>query len=61
MSLPNQEVTIGVAAAVSIAAMAGAYLILAYVLLPVLWTHHEHEPGLASLPEFTRRRSLDHG
>ena len=41
--------------------MVGAYLILAYVLLPILWTHHEHEPGLASLSEFTRRRSLDHG
>ena len=35
-------------------AMAVAYLMLAYVLLPVLWTHHEHEPGLASLPMVTR-------
>ena len=34
--------------------MAVAYLMLAYVLLPVLWTHHEHEPGLASLPMVTR-------
>jgi LssY C-terminus len=32
----------------------GAYLLLAYVLLPALWTHHEHEPGLASLPMVTR-------
>jgi hypothetical protein len=30
------------------------YLMLAYVVLPVLWTHHEHEPGLASLPMVTR-------
>src|ERR1700730_11567271 len=37
-----------------LAAMAVAYLMLAYVLLPVLWTHHEHEPGLASLPMVTR-------
>src|SRR6266851_397185 len=35
-------------------AMAVAYLMLAYVLLPVLWTHHEHEPGLAPLPMVTR-------
>src|SRR6266403_88189 len=30
------------------------YLMLAYVLLPFLWTHHEREPGLASLPMVTR-------
>jgi LssY C-terminus len=30
------------------------YLMLAYIVLPVLWTHHEHEPGLASLPMVTR-------
>src|SRR6202051_1160201 len=35
-------------------AVAVAYLMLAYVLLPVVWTHHEHEPGLASLPMVTR-------
>ena len=29
------------------------YLALAYLLLPALWTHHEHEPGLASLPMVT--------
>jgi hypothetical protein len=34
----------------ALAAMAVAYLMLAYVLLPFLWTHHEHEPSLASLP-----------
>ena len=38
----------------ALAAIAVAYLMLAYVLLPVLWTHHEHEPGLASLPMVTR-------
>jgi hypothetical protein len=31
-----------------------AYLMLAYVILPALWSHHEHEPGLASLPMVTR-------
>src|SRR5260370_5705228 len=36
------------------AAIAVAYRMLAYVLLPVVWTHHEHEPGLASLPMVTR-------
>ena len=30
------------------------YLLLAYLILPVVWTHHEHEPGLASLPMVTR-------
>src|SRR4051794_19806547 len=25
-----------------------AYLALAYLALPALWSHHEHEPGLAS-------------
>src|SRR5882757_9311029 len=38
----------------ALAAIAVAYLMLAYVVLPVLWTHHEHEPGLASLPMVTR-------
>ncbi len=34
-----------------------AYLGLAYVLLPALWSHHEREPGLASLPMVTRTAS----
>src|SRR5271168_1712977 len=34
-----------------------AYLVLAYLLLPALWSHHEHEPGLASLPMVTRTGS----
>src|SRR5712675_2480650 len=38
----------------ALAAIAVAYLMLAYVLLPILWAHHEHEPGLASLPMVTR-------
>jgi hypothetical protein len=33
------------------------YLLLAYGILPVLWRHHEHEPGLASLPMVTRTAS----
>jgi hypothetical protein len=37
-----------------LAAAAFVYLTLAYVALPALWTHHEHEPGLASLPMVTR-------
>ena len=31
-----------------------AYLMMAYIVLPALWRHHEHEPGLASLPMVTR-------
>jgi hypothetical protein len=34
-----------------------AYLALAYLALPALWSHHEHEPGLASLPMVTRTGS----
>lgn len=34
-----------------------AYLLLAYLTLPALWSHHEHEPGLASLPMVTRTAS----
>ncbi len=30
------------------------YLMLAYIVLPFLCTHHEREPGLASLPMVTR-------
>src|SRR5260370_37151328 len=30
------------------------YFILAYLVLPGLWKHHEHEPGLANLPMVTR-------
>src|ERR1700753_2710225 len=33
--------------------VAFSYLLLAYVVLPALWSHHEHEPGLASLPMVT--------
>ena len=36
------------------AAVAVAYFLLAYVVLPALWRHYEHEPGLASLPMVTR-------
>src|SRR3977135_1085748 len=36
------------------AAVAIVYLMLAYILLPSLWTHQEHEPGLASQPMVTR-------
>src|ERR1700743_2463572 len=30
------------------------YLVLAYVVLPAVWRHHEREPGLALLPMVTR-------
>jgi hypothetical protein len=30
-----------------------AYVLLAYVVLPALWTHHEHQKGLANLPMVT--------
>ncbi|MGA9091044.1 MAG: hypothetical protein WB420_18280, partial [Bradyrhizobium sp.] len=31
-----------------------AYTILAYLALPALWSHHEHQRGLANLPMVTR-------
>ncbi|MGY4401842.1 LssY C-terminal domain-containing protein [Bradyrhizobium sp. USDA 3315] len=31
-----------------------AYLLLAYIVLPALWSHHEREPGVAGLPMVTR-------
>jgi hypothetical protein len=34
-------------------ALAIVYLLLAYVVLPALWRHHEHEPGLAFMPMVT--------
>lgn len=30
------------------------WLLLAYVILPAAWTHHEHQPGLADRPMVTR-------
>jgi hypothetical protein len=37
-----------------VAGFAAIYLALAYFLLPALWRHHEHEPGLAAMPMVTR-------
>src|SRR5882724_1041552 len=31
-----------------------AYTLLAYLLLPLFWTHYEHQKGLATLPMVTR-------
>lgn len=31
-----------------------AYTLLAYVVLPAIWTHHEHQKGLADKPMVTR-------
>jgi hypothetical protein len=39
---------------VDFATVAIVYFLLAYIVLPALWRHHEHEPGLASLPMVTR-------
>jgi hypothetical protein len=33
-----------------------AYGLLAYIILPALWTHHEHQKGLAKLPMGDRHR-----
>jgi hypothetical protein len=41
-------------AALLVLLLAGAYGLLAYVVLPAAWTHHEHQKGLADLPMVTR-------
>jgi hypothetical protein len=33
-----------------------AYTALAYVVLPTIWTHYEHQTGLANLPMVTRTK-----
>ena len=35
-------------------AIIAAYGLLAYLLLPLIWTHYEHQKGLANLPMVTR-------
>ena len=35
-------------------AIVAAYTAIAYVALPALWSHHEHQKGLAGLPMVTR-------
>src|SRR5262245_47911946 len=39
---------------VSAAAFLAAYGIIAYVVLPLAWTHYEHQKGLAGHPMVTR-------
>src|ERR1700751_758283 len=41
------------ASAILLVTMA-VYVLLAYVVLPALWTHHEHQKGLAGLEMVTR-------
>ena len=49
MKLPHRGRWLAVFGAVVI-----VYLLMAYVVAPALWIHHEHEPDLASLPMVTR-------
>ena len=43
-------------ALIAIAALAALYAILAYIVLPALWTHHERQPQLADRPMLTATR-----
>jgi hypothetical protein len=36
-----------------IVALAALYVVLAYMVLPVAWRHHEHQPGLSEKPVLT--------
>jgi hypothetical protein len=39
-----------------VAGVLAAYGLIAYVLLPAAWTHHEHQPGLAARPMVTQTK-----
>lgn len=41
-------------ALIAIAAILGGYGLLAYIVLPLAWTHYEHQKGLAGLTMVTR-------
>ncbi len=41
-------------ALIAVAAILGGYGLLAYVVLPLAWTHYEHQKGLAGLTMVTR-------
>lgn len=43
-------------ALIAIAVLGALYAILAYIVLPAVWTHHEHQPGLADRPMLTVTR-----
>lgn len=36
-----------------ISVIAAIYAVIAYIVLPALWTHHEHQPSLATKPVLT--------
>jgi hypothetical protein len=38
----------------SLLVLLAVYAVLAYLVLPAFWTHHEHQKGLANLPMVTR-------
>src|SRR5688572_3850545 len=40
-------------AIIGLAAAVGLYLLAAYMVLPALWSHYEHEPGLKGRPIIT--------
>jgi hypothetical protein len=42
--------------AVALAALLTAYGLIAYVILPAAWTHHERQPGLAVRPMTTQTK-----
>src|SRR5258707_13373380 len=51
LALPKRS-GLGRAAWIALIVLA-AYGLLAYIVLPALWTHHEHQKGLANLPMVT--------
>ncbi len=51
MTPPRQRLLRKAVAAAAV--LVAVYLIAAYALLPALWRHHEHQPGLAAQPMVT--------
>jgi LssY C-terminus len=43
-------------ALIAFAALAALYAVLAYIVVPALWTHHERQPQLADRPMLTTTR-----
>jgi hypothetical protein len=54
MKLRAHHIKWGAFAITAVAAIAGLYFLLAYIVLPLTWRHYEHQQALASLPMVTR-------
>jgi hypothetical protein len=56
--MPARRRSVGRRAVAAVAAAGVLYGLIAYLVLPALWSHYEHEPSLAGRPMITR--TADH-